>query len=332
MSQPTPSTELNKKLVKFLESVRHSSPYISNGNAYDTWFSTSLRDALHATLITTQEFDGTNDKSAKTDNTRIKYGEYKKRCASNIFDFRDIDAKRAAQNLPILGNGTLIIDKPNGANKWPDMLLVHNGVGLPIEMKSAKSSKPVWNGGLPLKGSLYIFTYNKTNKAREKSSETVFYFGEQVVSEFEVGALKAIKDITSQLNLRIQDPASTQERWQYYTRAMNNQLVNLFKEGAEAYRTGVLNEAKQKIEALTWDSQQPVQFKHKTPDTVDDSFDFIRDNFPKAFNQLRKKLNDSFARQEKLKITSDSQRAALSVVANISCNSTPSKANRAALA
>jgi hypothetical protein len=228
---PLPKTQqqLNDSLVDFLDQLCNSGLHgFINGDAYDTWFSESLRDHLNASLVTTQEFDGTNNRSR--DPSKMNYAEYKRQCASRVFDFRAIDAARKANGLPILGEGTYIIDKPNGQQAWPDMLLVHNGVGLPIEMKSAKTQKPVWNSGLPVHHGLYVFTHNKKKtKNQPKKSETVFYFGEQVIDEFEIFALKAIEDVTSLFNIKIKSPTQDEERWKYYARAMNNHLVNFFK-------------------------------------------------------------------------------------------------------
>lgn len=79
---------------------------------------------------------------------------------------------------PIAGEATIFIKHPLGTNNWPEFALYHNGRVLPIEVKSSKNGKIVWNGGLPREGCLYIYFFTK-NKAEGRRS-TIF-FGEDVI-------------------------------------------------------------------------------------------------------------------------------------------------------
>jgi hypothetical protein len=71
---------------------------------------------------------------------------------------------------------------------------------------------------------------------------------------------------------------------------------------------------------LPWGDGQCTEFAKPLPESVDESIDFIRDNFPSAFANLRDRVNASHQRSttDSLQQTSHSQRVALSLVANLS--------------
>ena len=66
--------------------------------------------------------------------------------------------------------------QPNGPQQSPDFHVNHNGKVISLECKSSKDPKPIYNGGLPKKGVVYIFSSKKYN-------ETTLYFAEDVVSD-----------------------------------------------------------------------------------------------------------------------------------------------------
>ncbi len=63
--------------------------------------------------------------------------------------------------------------QPNGSQKFPDFRCETKWGTLNIECKSSKGHQPVYNGGLPKEGALYIFSSQKYNA-------TTFFFGHDV--------------------------------------------------------------------------------------------------------------------------------------------------------
>ena len=67
--------------------------------------------------------------------------------------------------------------QPNGIQNSPDFrVYLDNDKTVDIECKSSKQAYPTYNGGLPHKGSVYIFSSAKYN-------ETTLFFADDVVSE-----------------------------------------------------------------------------------------------------------------------------------------------------
>ena len=110
--------------------------------------------------------------------------------------------------------------QPNGSHQSPDFrVTLPNGRVVDIECKSSNETHPTYNGGLPKKGVVYIFSSSKYN-------ETTIYFAEDVVSERkrELYA-KLVEDLKSVLKTYQLD-----ENWQddergfdFYMRAMYTQ-------------------------------------------------------------------------------------------------------------
>jgi hypothetical protein len=66
--------------------------------------------------------------------------------------------------------------QPNGSHQSPDFrVTLPNGRIVNIECKSSKGAHPVYNGGLPKEGTVYIFSSAKYN-------QTTIFFSEDVVS------------------------------------------------------------------------------------------------------------------------------------------------------
>lgn len=69
------------------------------------------------------------------------------------------------------------VAQPNGIQNSPDFrVTLENGKTVDIECKSSKQTYPTYNGGLPKKGVVYIFS-------SAKYDDTTVYFAEDVVSE-----------------------------------------------------------------------------------------------------------------------------------------------------
>ena len=67
--------------------------------------------------------------------------------------------------------------QPNGDQQSPDFrVTLDDGKTVDIECKSSKQPYPTYNGGLPKKGVVYIFSSRRYN-------ETTVYFAEDIVSD-----------------------------------------------------------------------------------------------------------------------------------------------------
>lgn len=76
--------------------------------------------------------------------------------------------------------------QPNGIQNSPDFRVwLSDGSTVDVECKSSKQAYPTYNGGLPKKGVVYVFSSKKYN-------ETTVYFAEDVVSD-------AKRDLYSQM-------------------------------------------------------------------------------------------------------------------------------------
>lgn len=134
----------------------------------------------------------------------------------------------------------LVVRQPNGTQNWPDLLVVANGVGLPFEIKSSKSDKIVWNGGLPRPARLYIFNYYD-----QIGPSTTFVMGDAIISQDEVDALKSFHDELDKLakkfnkkmaeahqkkatDLGVDSTGLRPAPWTYYPRAMYDQNEHFF--------------------------------------------------------------------------------------------------------
>lgn len=108
--------------------------------------------------------------------------------------------------------------QPNGSHQSPDFRVTLPRV-VDIECKSSNKTYPTYNGGLPKKGVVYIFSSSKYN-------ETTIYFAEDVVSdrkrELYAQLVKDLKDVvkTYQLDEEWKDD---DRGFDFYMRAMYTQ-------------------------------------------------------------------------------------------------------------
>jgi len=72
--------------------------------------------------------------------------------------------------------GLEYVAQPNGKQNSPDFHAYYNGAMISLECKSSQETFPTYNGGLPKKGVIYIFSSAKYN-------ETTTYFADDVVSD-----------------------------------------------------------------------------------------------------------------------------------------------------
>lgn len=141
------------------------------------------------------------------------FKEHYKRTLEENFDFTDLPK--------LIDNGQelnlMLVDKPNGSQKWPDLLIVFQGIGLPIEIKSSKADLILWNSGIPKEKSLYI--YNCYGK-----SKTTCFLGEHAITEDERNFLLNKSKKSQEMNQK-----HTDQRWSYYVRDMFNSSQSYFE-------------------------------------------------------------------------------------------------------
>lgn len=118
--------ELNQALVDFAKDIM-SVGASSKGDHFDETVRSKLIDHLPgAKYVHTESFCAKEKDSI--------YFDYSRLTTSYQFDFTHLPT--------IVDNGKrlnlMIVDKPNGSQKWPDLLVIYNGIGFPIEVKSSK--------------------------------------------------------------------------------------------------------------------------------------------------------------------------------------------------
>lgn len=119
--------------------------------------------------------------------------------------------------LDSLQNGEYI-SQPCGTQDSPDFIIKYNDKIFFIECKSSKGTKPTYNGGLPKKQYIYIFT-------SEKYNETTIFRGEDILSESKRQLLEKLRlDEIALVEKYQSDPAWNDSRgFDYYPRAMYTQ-------------------------------------------------------------------------------------------------------------
>lgn len=86
------------------------------------------------------------------------------------------------------------IAQPNGIQASPDFLVNYKGKEYPIECKSAKGHYPVYNGGLPKKGVIYVFSSKKYNKTTVFRSEDIVTDEKRKLYEDMLDEMKAVHE------------------------------------------------------------------------------------------------------------------------------------------
>lgn len=192
------TNDLNNALITFMEGIIKIGAS-SKGNIFDeTVRSLLLKELNGATLV--------DDKRWGSKAAGSIFKDYRKRSGTKNFDFTDLP--------PLVDNGVpldlVIVDKPNGSQNWPDLLVIYNQIGLPIEVKSTETDCIVWNSGFPRSDGLYIFNcYGK--------STTTCFLGQHAINGLELSELLASSQSASQHNRKCAG-----SRWSYYVRDMFN--------------------------------------------------------------------------------------------------------------
>lgn len=192
------TNDLNNALVSFMQGIIKIGAS-SKGNVFDeTVRSLLLKELNGATLI--------DDKRWGSKAAGSIFKDYRKRSGTKNFDFSDLP--------PLVDNGVplelVIVDKPNGSQNWPDLLVIYNQIGLPIEVKSTETDSIVWNSGFPRFDGVYIFNcYGK--------STTTCFLGQHAITQGELAELLTSSQSASQHNKKCYG-----SRWSYYVRDMYN--------------------------------------------------------------------------------------------------------------
>lgn len=196
--------QLNAALVDCLQDIMNVGAS-SKGDTFDETVRDKLKQHLTgAEYVTTEQW---TEKGI--------FYEHSKVTLTNCFDFTHLPPivdKNKNKQLDLL-----IVDKPNGSQKWPDLLVIFQGIGLPIEIKSAKQDVILWNSGLPRPDSLYI--YNCYGK-----SKTTCFLGQHAINEDELNFLVERAAVAAAINER--HPSS---KWSYYVRDMFNSNQSFFE-------------------------------------------------------------------------------------------------------
>lgn len=146
------------------------------------------------------------------------YSGYRAKSKSLDFNFKDV----SPDNFTMQADN-LIITQPNSSSNFPDILIIHNRIGLPIEIKSNKKDRVEWNCTLPKKDTIYIFG------CYEKGMTTAF-MSKDVISKDEEKVLSAVREAI----VKIKDSdVDSMKSWYFYARPMFVSSFQFFKSTAE---------------------------------------------------------------------------------------------------
>lgn len=145
-----------------------------------------------------------------------RYPKHKKRVREisasygDVWDFTDIMGDE---------DKGLIISQPNGTQGFPDLLLIINGWGMPVEVKSSKTGIILWNSALPRKGAIYVYNQHTVNNG------VTAFLGDDVMDDDDreqmIELRAAMKLIADKYNGKMNNG------WSMYPRAMHNCSDNM---------------------------------------------------------------------------------------------------------
>jgi len=129
--------------------------------------------------------------------------------------------------------------QPNGPQNSPDFrVTLPNGKVVDIECKSSKQTYPTYNGGLPKKGVVYIFSSNRYN-------ETTIFFADDVVSDKKRQQFESVIDeLNAVLKLHQLD-----EEWQNDNRGFDFYIRNMFVQNGAGKKDYFKHVERQKCES-----------------------------------------------------------------------------------
>lgn len=233
------NAQLNRGLVAAFQEIRRLPRLASmHGDSCDRTIVTTIADAISARPLSADEFRGRLESQGGPDQ-------------------REAWARKSFQFSSTFDR-PFIVDKPHGSQQWPDALIVYWSRGLPIELKSSKGQKIVWNSGggdrVQAKG-IYVFHGVAPKHASIEQTHTTFFLGEDIIGEEEKAILKqadeANKHLAKDVNARLRDLDSS---WDVYARPMFN-CHELMLTAAD--RAGREARVLQYLDAFDWRTQQP---------------------------------------------------------------------------
>ena len=151
--------KINTQIVQTLQSLRSFKKGTQGGHKLED----VLAQQLEANLKK-HKFKLINAKTFKD-----FYPEYKEHCSTD-FDFSKVQLDSGIQD------DNLIIEQPLGSQNTPDILIIHNKVGLPIECKTSSNDKITWNSGYPRENYIYLF-----NKYNGINAGTTYFLGQDSI-------------------------------------------------------------------------------------------------------------------------------------------------------
>lgn len=144
-----------------------------------------------------------------------------------IFDFSQYRQKPLKSGLK--RKDGFIAFQPRGTQSAPDILLVTDYVGLPIEVKAShKNGNILWNSNLPKKGFIYI--YNQWASTPKKPAGTTFFMGQDDITQTIYDILRTtrakLQAIANKSNAAIASAQGQGSQFDMYVRPMHNAKQN----------------------------------------------------------------------------------------------------------
>lgn len=129
--------------------------------------------------------------------------------------FKTFSSRISASYMELTGLPDCVIQEPNGTQSWPDVLIVNNGKVLPIEIKSSKTGRAVWNSGLPRQDCLYFYSNFETGSCST-------FLGHHVSTEENNKNMKLRRIALNEFKQKLDAQYPISSEWDDYIRPMYN--------------------------------------------------------------------------------------------------------------
>ena len=121
-------------------------------------------------------------------------------------------------------HGFNYVAQPNGIQASPDFrVTLDSGRTVDIECKSSKQTYPTYNGGLPKKGVVYIFSSKKYN-------DTTIFFADDIVSDTKRDLYRGLLHRLNEVLVEYQND----ENWQADDRGFDFYIRNMYVQNGGA--------------------------------------------------------------------------------------------------
>lgn len=104
---------------------------------------------------------------------------YKDKDKNGFFDVTFPVSKTEQENRK--DNHNYIVYQPLGEASWPDILLIHNRKGYPIEVKTSMSTSIMFGSCPPVPNCIYIYSHKK-KESSSKTNFSVFFLGQEIIT------------------------------------------------------------------------------------------------------------------------------------------------------